>query len=288
MTTAFRLLTSVDLSRLPPPAAVEALDFETIRRDIIADYQDRYPEFTAVLESDPVVKLIEAFAFRELLVRQRVNDAARANFIATARGDDLDNLAAFFGVTRATGEDDDRLRRRTVLAVEAYGAAGPAGGYQYHARTAAPGLKDVSVITPAPGQVLVTLLGSDGAGRVNDATIAAVLTALNGETVRPLTDTVSVRAADILEYRIDAGLFIFPGPDAEPVRARAEAGARAYADAQHRLGFDITTSGLHAALHVQGVQKVVIRQPGNLPIRVSPRQAAFCTSIRVTVDGRDE
>ena len=39
-------------------------------------------------------------AYRELLIRQRVNDAARGVMLATASGTDLDNLAANFNVER--------------------------------------------------------------------------------------------------------------------------------------------------------------------------------------------
>jgi phage-related baseplate assembly protein len=288
MMNSVRLLTAVDLSELPPPDAVEPLDFEQILQQITDDYRARNPEFDAVLESEPVVKLLEAFSYRELLLRQRVNDAARSNLLATARGADLDNMAAFFGVKRAAEETDDRLRGRTALAVEAFGAAGPAGAYRFFALTAAPEVKDVTAITPAPGQVLVTLLGDEGPGRVDQATQQRVLVALNADDVRPLTDVVSVRSAEIIEYQIDAGLIIYPGPEAEAIRQRALAAVTEYARQRHKLGRDITTSGLHAALHVQGVQRVVLRQPQPLPIVVDPRQAAFCTNIKVTVDGRGE
>lgn len=290
-------LAAVDLSQLPPPDAIEELDFETIFADLLESFTTSYPEFTTVLESDPVVKLMQAFAFRELLLRQRINEGVRAAMIATATGADLENLAAFFGVRRLTftGQDgepetetDDRLRRRAALAVEAYSSAGAPGAYKFFALTAAPTLKDVSAISLAPGEALITLLGSAGQGEVTEAELNAVRDALNREEVRPLTDVVLVSEPEILTYEIDAGLFLFPGPDAEPVRKRAETAVRAYANARHRLGQDITLSGLHAALHQNGVQRVVVRSPAPLPLVVFPTQAAFCTSITVTVEGRDE
>jgi phage-related baseplate assembly protein len=290
-------LAAVDLSQLPPPDAIEELDFETILADLTAYFIETYPEFTATLESDPVIKLMQAFAFRELLLRQRINEGVRAVMIATARGADLENLAAFFGVRRLsfTSEDDElelegdeRLRRRAALAVEAYSSAGAPGAYKFHALTAVPTLKDVSAISLFPGEVLVTLLGGEGRGEVTADELDAVRAVLDREEIRPLTDVVAVSAPDIIEYEIDAGLFLYPGPDAEPVRRRAEDAATAYAFARHKLGQDITLSGLHAALHQNGVQRVVIRSPAPLPIDVFPTQAAFCTKITVTVDGRDE
>jgi len=144
------------------------------------------------------------------------------------------------------------------------------------------------VLSPAPGQVLVTLLSGSGDGSVSGEIVARVLTALDAEKVRPLTDVVSVRSAQVLRYSIDARLYLYPGPDAEPIRQNALAAASAYARARHMLGQDITLSGLHAALHQQGVQRVTVTTPAELPLAISPKQAAFCEEIKVTVDGRDE
>lgn len=284
----FRLLTAVDLSQLPPPAAIAELDFEAILDEITADYRARYPEFSAALESDPVNKLLEAFAYREMLVRSRINDGIKACLVAYATGADLDHHAARAGVTRADGETDDRLRQRIVLAVEAIGAAGPAGAYRYHALEALPGAKDVSVLNPAPGQVLLTVLTDDGPGRPTEDQLKAVRDRLHEDGVKPVTVAVSVRPVEIITYEIDVGLYLYTGPDSEPVRLEAERQAQAFATRRHMLGNDITVSGLHAAVHVGGVQRVVVREPATLPLSIGPTQAAYCTGIRVTVDGRDE
>ena len=173
--------TAIDLSRLPAPAIVEALDAEVIIADIKADLLTRLPDLANVLalESEPVVKLIEAMAYREMLIRARVNDAARAVMLATASGADLDNLAALFGVERllvaeadllaippvaAVYETDTALRRRTQLALEGYSVAGPRGAYMFHALTSHPQIKNVAVSSPSPGNVLVVLLANTGNG----------------------------------------------------------------------------------------------------------------------------
>lgn len=78
MAIASDSFTGVDLSRLPPPDIIETLDYEVIRAEALAKFATFFPDFDARLESDPVVKLIEIFAFREMILRQRINDAARA------------------------------------------------------------------------------------------------------------------------------------------------------------------------------------------------------------------
>ena len=77
-------MTTQDLTQLPAPTVVEAMDFETILASHRADLIARYQAAAEVigLESEPLAKLLEAHALRELIYRQRVNDAARAYLLA--------------------------------------------------------------------------------------------------------------------------------------------------------------------------------------------------------------
>ena len=109
--------TTIDLSTLPPPSVVETLDFEAILAAMLADLQARDPAFTALVESDPAYKILEVCAYRELLIRQRVNDAARATMLAYATGADLEQIGALFGVTRLTITEADEEAVPPVPAV---------------------------------------------------------------------------------------------------------------------------------------------------------------------------
>nr|WP_238322082.1 hypothetical protein [Pseudomonas aeruginosa] len=98
MTTNF---VAIDLSQLPPPHAVEQLDYEQILAErkayaISLWPEDQQAEIAArlALESEPLTKLLEENAYREMLWRQRVNEAALANMLASAQGADLDQLTA--------------------------------------------------------------------------------------------------------------------------------------------------------------------------------------------------
>lgn len=288
--------TQVDLSQLAAPAVVEALDFETILAAMVADLVARDPSFSALLESDPAFKVLEVAAYRELLVRQRVNEAARAVMLAYAAGADLDQLAANYGISRllitpaddstipptaAVFEDDVSLRSRVTLSLEGYTSAGSQGSYVFHALSASGDVKDVSATSPTPGQVSVYVLSRDGDGTAPPELLATVEAALNAEKVRPMTDQVTVLSASILEYTIEAELVIYPGPDSSVVLAAAEAAAAAYAADQHRMGYDITLDGVYAALRQPGVKQVNLSEPA-AAIVTSDGQAAFCTAITLT------
>lgn len=289
--------TQVDLSQLAAPAVVEALDFETILSAMVSDLVAREPSFTALLESDPAFKILEVAAYRELLVRQRVNDAARAVMLAYASGTDLDQLAANYGISRllitpaddttipptpAVYEADAALRSRVTLSLEGYTSAGSQGSYVFHALSASGEVKDVSATSPTPGQVVVYVLSQTGSGTASVDLIGAVEAALNAEKVRPMTDQVTVLSASIVNYTIEAELVIYPGPDSTVVLAAAEAAAAAYAEQQHRMGYDITLSGIYSALHQPGVQRVNLAAP-TANITVGDGEAAYCTGITLTV-----
>lgn len=294
--------TKVDLSQLAPPNVIEALDFETILAAMLADLRARDPAFTALVESDPAYKILEVCAYRELLIRQRVNEGAKAVMLAYAAGADLDQIGANYDVPRllitaaddttipptpAVYEPDDDYRRRILLSLEGYTTAGSRGSYIFHALSASGDCKDVAVESLTPGTVNVAVLSRTGDGTAPAETLAAVTEGLNAETVRPLCDTVVVASVEVIDYAIEAVLTLYPGTGQEEVLAAAIAAAEAYAAEQHRIGRDITRSGLFAALHQPGVQNVSLTAPA-ADIVVGWNESAWCTAIDVTVGGTGE
>lgn len=146
------------ISNLPEPELIEELNFETIFRQLMEDFLDRHPDYTALLESDPAVKLLQVFAYRELILRQRVNDAFKATLLAFAAGGDLDHLAAFYGVNRQDPETDAQLRERTIERIKGSSTAGGAAWYRYQTLTADNRVADALVTSPDAGQVRIAIL----------------------------------------------------------------------------------------------------------------------------------
>lgn len=292
--------TAVDLSRLPAPPIVEVIDFETILADMLADLRARDPAFDALVESDPAYKILEVAAFRETIIRQRVNDAARAVMLAYATAGDLDQLAALVGVARLTldpgnpgegipptMESDEDFRRRVQLAPEGFSVAGPEGAYTFHALSADSRVLDASATSPTPGEVVVSVLSREGDGTASPGLIAAVDAKLAADDVRPLTDHVTVQSATIVPYSIEAEVVTFAGPDAAVVMAESRARLARYVEDSHRLGRDVTLSAIFAALHSEGVQNVILTSP-SADIVVDRTQATYCTDSVVTHGGLNE
>ncbi|EBJ1712499.1 baseplate assembly protein [Enterobacter cloacae] len=300
---------TIDLSQLPPPVVVEPLDFETLFAQRKAAFIAMYPEDeqeeiarTLELESEPITMLLEENCYRELLLRQRVNEAARAVMLAYSTDSDLDNLAVNFNVERLTIQEEDDsvtppveavmesdadLRTRTQQAFEGLSVAGPTAAYEFWGRSADGRVADISAVSPTPACVTISVLSREGDGTASDDLLSVVATALNDEEVRPVADRVTVQSAEIVPYQIDATLYIYPGPEAEPVRQASEQQLQAYIAAQNRLGRDIRLSAIYAALHVEGVQRVELAQPV-ADIVLSDYQASHCTEYTITVGGYDE
>ncbi|MGD8174794.1 baseplate assembly protein [Marinimicrobium sp. ARAG 43.8] len=324
----------IDLSRIPAPDVVEELDFETLFNDTCDDLIARDPQLADVLalESEPLTKLVQVCAYREMLVRQRVNEAARAVMLAYALNGDLDNLGVLLGVERLvtapgdntatppvppTYETDEDFRLRIQLALDGLSTAGPERAYVYHALSVdgrildatadAPTFSqaevepallaqlppnsivlqvdyDAGLEQPMPGDVVINILSRDGDGHPDSELVNAVGLALSAEDLRPMTDRVNARGADILPYQVNAQLYTYPGPDTDVVLSTAQQNITTYVTENKRLGRAITRSGIYAALHVAGVQRVEIQTP-SADINCTGSQAAHCTDIDIEHGG---
>lgn len=174
-------------------------------------------------------------------------------------------------------------RLRIQQAFEGLSVAGSVGAYQYHGRSADGRVADISVTSPSPACVTISVLSRENNGVASEDLLAVVRNALNGEDVRPVADRVTVQSAAIVEYQINATLYLYPGPESEPIRAAAVKKLEAYITAQHRLGRDIRLSAIYAALHVEGVQRVELAAPlTGTPTTPTARQGTNNTQIANT------
>jgi phage-related baseplate assembly protein len=185
-------------------------------------------------------------------------------------------------------ETDDHLRARIQAAPNQFSVAGPEGAYRYFALSVDPTIADAQVLSPAPGQVSVSILTGpvtqQPASSPNPQGIASselmnkVATALSADNVRPLTDTVTVSAVNEVDYAIAGTITLFA--DAEPVSTMAAANSAAanFAIAlASRIQRDIVPSQIIEALSVPGVYQVTLTSP--LYTQLEPGQWANCNAI---------
>ena len=301
--------TPIDLTQLPAPSVVEVLDFEAILAMRKAHLVSLLPEaeraaVTALLEleSEPATKLLEENSYQETILRNRVNEAGKAVMLAFALDGDLDQLGANVNVARlvitpanpnalpplaAVMEDNDAYRLRIQEAPDGLSVAGPKASYEFHARSSDGRVKDASATSPAPASVTVTVLANNDTGIADAALLAIVARALNAEDVRPLGDRLTVQAAQVIDYQIEATLFIGVGPEVPILLDAARANALRVSQPRRPLGHSIYRSACSAAVHVEGVRKVVLTSPA-ADIELNATQAARCTAIKLNVVVLDE
>lgn len=294
--------TSIDLSQLPAPDVIETIDFDNIVADMLTDLIARDGTFSALVESDPAYKILEVAAYREVLLRQRVNEACYAVMLAFAQKGDLDQVGANLDVARLTitpaddttvpptaavMEEDGAYRARIQLSFEGYTTAGSTGSYVFAALSASGAVKDADAVSPAPGQVTVYVLSNTGDGTADQPLIDTVAAALSAQTVRPLTDQVTVQSASVVPYTIAAELEIYEGPDASTIQAAALAAVQDYVSSIQKIGYDVAVSGIYKALHQSGVKQVNLTAP-TANIVMGDGQAAYCdpaAGITITTVG---
>jgi phage-related baseplate assembly protein len=340
---------AIDLSKLPPPLIVENISYERILADLKADFMARmtqeYPDYV-LAAADPASKLLEASAFREVRLRQRVNDGVKECMLAFSEASNLDHIAAFTNIERETYDDidpltnkqrkesDASLRSRSLLSFDRYSTCGAFAAYIFQAKKVGTKLKlfdayayssedygpknkfkvNISLFfedeksfedyssrlqtifdqEKTEGKVLDYILGDESEGRVNVSLlfedqplgdilkgealkefgprVAQIRNHLLSSEVKPLTDRVSVFPVQVVDVPIEASIFIPLGVDKEIIKRSAVASLRKYAAGKYRVGADIPISGLHAALFVPNVNRVVI---DNLTIdrKLAPHEA---------------
>lgn len=86
------------------PKIIEELDFEKLLKDYEELFKSFFKESVELLESDPFKAILEALAYREMIIRARINESIKATYLHYASGSDLDNVVANgYLITRLQG-----------------------------------------------------------------------------------------------------------------------------------------------------------------------------------------
>lgn len=160
-------------------------------------------------------------------------------------------------------EDDERLRARIRLAPESFTVAGSSGAYEARTLEVSSEISAVAVLSPEPGVVDVRFVLENGE-LPDEAMIDMVEEALSASDVRPLTDTVTVAAPDVVSYSIQ-GAWYLREEDAALLSAITAAVSEALEE--FRLwqrgapGRDINPSRLVGMLIKAGAKRVELSEP---------------------------
>ena len=283
-------MTDPFLSGLPAPTVIQAVSFETVLAEMKADMIARFPAIEPILqlESSAAVKVMEVAAYRETLLRSRINDAARANLLAYGTGADLDHVGAGSSppVARMYQEDDDRFRTRILYAARARNL-GSFFRYPLIAMGADINIKDAIAYRVGRSPVVnVAILSNSTTGVATQAMLDAAEAAFDLPENRMVNGDVVVRSAVTSVSNIVAALTLLPGqPPA--ILSNAEAALRAAWASEGGLGRDMTRDWIKARLQVPGVYSVAVASP-SADIIKPPYEAASIGTVTLTVAGENE
>ena len=271
----------MNLSDLEAPQIIEELSLSEILEQMRNKLIEIEPEFTAYLESDPLIKLMEIAAYRELLLRQRINQAAKANLLAFATESDLDNLAAFYGITRLENETDDELRTRTQAKIVGWSSAGSREAYKFHALNSDSRVKEANADSPEPGLVRISILSKENNGVVSDDLLETVNNYMQRDDIRMLTDTVQVVPCNLIDIDVKAKITLMSSTPIEFLSTIKTSFKNAFAKIAG-LGVSISQSWIISNLFLDGVKDVQLLSPIS-DVEVSETECARLLDVELSV-----
>lgn len=175
-------------------------------------------------------------------------------------------------------ESDESVRSQIELSFEDQTTAGSTNSYKLHALKSDARINDVNVFSSTAGTVDVIVHSISG---VDATMISRVTTATSGDTVRPLTDTVLVRAAGIINYAVNAVLKISESSDTATTLNEAQMRLAQRLSAV-KIGDNVTVGAIISALSVDGVLDVTLSDPVATVV-VTREQVAIASSMVVSV-----
>lgn len=282
---------ATDMSSLPRPQVVEEISFDAILARRLADIEQRLTLAgidydVGNLETDPVLIQLQGASYAEVILRARINDAARQFLLQFSSRGDLDHLAFFYGVTRLVGESDERLRQRITLAIQGRSTGGTEPRYKFIAMSADLRVKDVSIYTVGRSPIVyAAVFSTDNNGVADQILVDKVNAALQDPNVRMVNDTIIVQPAASSVRNILVDAWLLPSAPASTI-VEMERALRAAWNAEMALGRDITRSWLISKLMILGVQRVEIVAPA-ADIVVPFNEAAGLGTITIVNKGRD-
>ena len=296
---------AIDVSKLPKPNFVEVIDVEAIlarRKKQLLDAakatdETLYQGLLKVinLESEPLNIALQESAYEEMLLRQRVNEAALSTTKAFAVGTGLDTVAANDNLERRIVqeadntvdppiplilESDDSLRTRAFLAADKITTAGSGESYRAWGLEASQKVKDIKVVSPKPMHITLYVLSTDGDGTADSELIKQVSDFVSGQKRRPLGDEVKVESVEVLHYDIRAAVEVNSLPEIEPILSASKASLSVFVSEKNQIGEPVYLSAINAAGFVEGVKRVKEISPAT-DLILKENQIGYCDSITV-------
>lgn len=160
-------------------------------------------------------------------------------------------------------EDDDTLKDRIYIAPSKYSVAGPEESYRYWVKTYNSNISDVLIYSDDPVDVIIEFIMNNGE-LPSESMILGVQKCLADEQIRPLTDRLTVKAPDTVDYKVNVKYFVNQSDlkKVDTIKAAVEAAVDDYIVWQRsKIGRDINPSQLIQQMVSAGAKRVEVTLP---------------------------
>lgn len=273
----------IDLGKYPAAPMFNTLTLDEIKQAHFEHVRNSEGVNLDEGASNPATQVIDAGAYRELLVREQFDAQALQLFITDAQDELLDLIGlTYYQTPRLEGESDERYRQRLLLSPQGFSTAGPDDAYAFHALSSDVRVLDADPFSPTPGVVHVAILDKDYPHLPSDELVAKVDAHLSAAERRPLTDHVTVFPATILQYAAVIDIEVERGASLNVVDDAANAALAKAIDEGFQFRRPITRSALKAVVHMPGVVRATPILPAE-DIELGSGQIGLCTFYQVNV-----
>ncbi len=265
-----------DISLYSDPGVFESLDYEKILLEIKNQIQQFLPveiQVNQLYEGDPIVKIAETIAYREMYMRQRIIDALKDSYLKTAKGSALSQLLYLFGLSRANPQDqnaseytDGEMVNRLIELYEGTHTGGASQGYRdicLSVENIKNAFIEIDSCIPAKVNVYVWVDAINGSANYFQA-MSSVREKVN--SLRPVTDWVDVKPIEFREYELQATLTIPASIALQDIKKRARNNLRQYLNESHKIGYHVKRSEIIAKLNQDGVIRVDLHSPADIMV----------------------
>ena len=287
------------VTRNPASAARTTIRFTASE---VKDYALAIPEATRVTNGEGIYFKTEEYA--EIPAGAEYVDVEAVCTVEGIEGNDLlpgqvnvlvDPLPYIESIENTTTTDggaaeetDESLAERVYLAPSSYSVAGPSDAYTFWAKTYNAGIGSVKPTTPEPGSVDLYILMADGT-LPEDEMVAGLQEFIQSEEIRPMTDLVTVKRPDVVEFSIGLTYYIRASDKAKAVTIQQEVADAidSYVAWQTtEIDRDITPDELVQRIIAAGAKRVELTAPAFTV--VSDTEVAQCSSRSVSYGGLED
>ena len=248
---------------------------------------DELSQYEAILLNDVIIKAGELSAIGSVELQDEISSLDIKTEIIT-------NSLPYVLKAKSLGpfingddiEKDEKLLYRILLSFADKSTAGSEESYTSYALKADARIEEIKVLRAMLNiqDYVPLLIGADESSIVNvlnnmyaalgmievyyyssssdDLMQSRIEEQLNAQKTRPLSDTVLVKPASIVNFLITAELKILPNQERVQIQSNAEESLSRGLIELRKIGENITLSEINKFLKVDGVKEVIISEPG--------------------------